>query len=400
MSEQPVKDPGDDTTEPTPSWAPPADPVARPIQPEELAAESFGVEPGETAETMSPLAPPEDSQPAVETELAAEPESGLPEPVAEEPVEPETAPVEPQEAWPEPVTSEPQYAEPAPAEEFAEPEPEPESAPARAVLEPEPYVAEPVASEPAVAVPLIPEHEPEPDVTAPTTPIGYSETVVVPTGPVTPDPTQAIFRDSPVDAIPDPYADPMSEEAQKLAAERAARKEARDAALAATAPVPVVTPEPVVIKQRTNDKFFGALGVFLLRLVVAGIFGIRGYQMLGDLAATQERLASTLLAPYAQILAIVIGSVHLAIALALILGLLTRVAGLGVALVAGGALGLVWWGPWSPFVAGQAGFLGELELLLTAVGVLLLFIGGGGWSIDRSFRSARARDKAARQLAP
>ncbi|MGC4155080.1 MAG: DoxX family protein, partial [Propionicimonas sp.] len=174
----------------------------------------------------------------------------------------------------------------------------------------------------------------------------------------------------------------------------------RDAALAAAAPAPVVAPEPVVIKQRTNDKFFGSLGLFLLRLVVAGIFGLRGYQMLGDLAATQERFASTLLAPYAQILAVVVGSIHLAIALALILGALTRVAGLGVALVAGGALAFVWWGPWSPFVAGQPGFLGELELLLAVVGLLLLFVGGGGWSIDRSFRSARAKDKAARQLAP
>ena len=145
----------------------------------------------------------------------------------------------------------------------------------------------------------------------------------------------------------------------------------------------MVAPEPVVIKERTNDKFLGSVGIFLLRLVVAGIFGIRGYQMLGDLAATQERFAQTLLAPYAQILAIVTGAAHLLIALALILGLLTRIAGLGVVLV-----------------AGQAGFLGELELLLAAVGLLLLLIGGGGWSIDRSFRSARARDKAARQLAP
>ena len=51
-------------------------------------------------------------------------------------------------------------------------------------------------------------------------------------------------------------------------------------------------------------------------------------------------------------------------------------------------------------MAGQQGFLGELELVLAAVGLLFLCIGGGGWSIDRSFRSARAKDKAARQLAP
>ena len=66
---------------------------------------------------------------------------------------------------------------------------------------------------------------------------------------------------------------------------------------------------------------------------------------------------------------------------------------------AGGALAFVMWGPWSPFVPGQPGFLGEFELLLAAVGLLFLLVGAGGWSVDRSFRSARQRDKAERQLA-
>ena len=366
MSEQPVNDPGDETAEPTRAWAPPADEATGPKQPKDATGpeETTDVAEGETLliSEDEPGAPAEPDQSS-----AAEPTSVLPEPSAE-----------PTDALPEAA------AEPASV------------LPETSV--PEPLPAEPETPVPATPVPVTPEPT-ELEVTAPTTPIGLSETVAVPTAAATPEPTQAIFRDSPPEAV-DPYADPLSEEAQKLAAERAARKEARDAALAAAAPAPVVAPEPVVIKHRTNDKFFGSLGLFLLRLVVAGIFGLRGYQMLGDLAATQERFASTLLAPYAQILAVVVGSIHLAIALALILGALTRVAGLGVALVAGGALAFVWWGPWSPFVAGQPGFLGELELLLTVVGLLLLLIGGGGWSIDRSFRSARARDKAARQLAP
>ncbi len=335
MTEQPVKEPGDETAEPTRAWAPVADDVTETREPE--AAADPG--PVEAVETGEPSASP------------AEP--------SEPPAQPSDTIVPPPVVEPTAVSA-------------------PET--------PSPWLAQPSA-------------EPEPtalEVTAPTAPLGFPETVALPVE----APAQTIFRDSPTEAIPDPYADPLSEEAQKLAAERAARKEARDAALAAVAPPPVVAPEPVVIKERTNDRFLGSVGIFLLRLVVAGIFGIRGYQMLGDLAATQERFAQTLLAPYAQILAIVTGAAHLLIALALILGLLTRIAGLGVVLVAGGALAFVWWGPWSPFVAGQAGFLGELELLLAAVGLLLLLIGGGGWSIDRSFRSARARDKAARQLAP
>ena len=52
-------------------------------------------------------------------------------------------------------------------------------------------------------------------------------------------------------------------------------------------------------------------------------------------------------------------------------------------------LAFVLWGNWSPFVAGRAGFVGELELLLAVVGLLFLCVGGGGFSLDRSFRKSR-----------
>ena len=364
MTEQPQNE-RDDEPDETRTWAPAEieseQPGGAAVEDEQHQAMENAVEEG------MPVVP-QDQEPAVPEAPAAEPEVTETEPAGVE-TEPAAA------AEPTLAVAETHEAEPVPSE-----------------AEPTIAVTEPVAAEPAVTEP-----ETEVEVTAPTMPIGLSETIALPNE--APEPTQAIFRDSPTEAIPDPYADPQSEEAQKLAAERAARKEARDAALAAVAPAPVVAPEPVVIKHRTNDQFFGALGIFAFRLVVAGIFAIRGYQMLGDLAGTQERIASTLLAPYAQILAIVVGAAHLLIALALLLGLLTRVAGLGVLLVAGGALAFVWWGPWSPFIAGQPGFLGELELVLAASGLLLLLIGGGGWSLDRSFRSARAKDKAARQLA-
>jgi uncharacterized membrane protein YphA (DoxX/SURF4 family) len=193
--------------------------------------------------------------------------------------------------------------------------------------------------------------------------------------------------------------EPISEEEQKLAAERAARREARAAALAAPPPQPVPAPAPVVVHKRTNDKFWGSLGLFLLRLVLAGIFAVRGLNILTDIPAAQTQFAKTVLAdiqPGPQVWAIITGVASLLIALSLLLGLLTRVAGLGIALIAGGALALVYWGPWNPFVQGQPGFLGEYQLLLATVGVLLLFIGGGGWSLDRSFRAGRERDKRER----
>ena len=209
-------------------------------------------------------------------------------------------------------------------------------------------------------------------------------------------------------------------ERERLVAERAARREARLAALApAPEPEPVAAPaasgpgvaapaavgagvgvgaaaasnlpvrtETVTVTQRSTDKFAGSLGLFLLRLVVAAIVGIRGLYHLLNLPATTEMIQGTVL-PYPGILAIVLGAAEVAIAIALVFGLLTRLAGLGLILVAGGALGFVLWGPWSPFTGGQAGFAGELELLLVAVGVLFLLVGAGGWSVDHGFRARR-----------
>lgn len=182
-------------------------------------------------------------------------------------------------------------------------------------------------------------------------------------------------------------AEPSAEE-RKLAAERAARREAREAALAAPDVRAVPTPEPVVVTRRTTDRFLGGFALFLLRLVVAAILTVRGLDFVMNPVAAQELFATTVV-PEPAIMSAVTGFASLAIAVALVFGLLTRVAGLGVTLIAGGALAFVLWGNWSPFVAGRAGFVGELELLLAVVGLVLLCVGGGGFSLDRSFRKSR-----------
>lgn len=214
-------------------------------------------------------------------------------------------------------------------------------------------------------------------------------------------PTESIFRpvpgSRPEEAEPT-RVDVVSDEERKLAAERAARREARVQALAATAPVAAPAPAPIVLIKPTTDKFFGSLGLLLLRWVTAGILAIRGLNLLTDIPAAQAQFAQTLI-PEPQIMAIVTGVAALLIALSLVIGLLTRIAGLGVALIAGGALAFVQWGAWSPFVPGQPGFLGELELLLAAVGLTLMLVGAGGWSLDRSFRAGRQRDKAEKAAA-
>lgn len=211
--------------------------------------------------------------------------------------------------------------------------------------------------------------------------------------------------------VADPDQRDWDAEHERLVAERAARRQERLDALAPAAPVvptagstasealvleraaqPLEPAEPVVetVVKRNTDRFLPSLGLFLLRLVTAAIMGVHGLNKLLDLPAATEAMAQTVL-PEPSIMAIVVGAAEVGIAIALVFGLLTRLAGLGIALIAGGALAFVLWGPWSPFIAGKPGFIGELELLLAAVGLLFLTVGAGGWSIDRGFRARRDR---------
>lgn len=178
-----------------------------------------------------------------------------------------------------------------------------------------------------------------------------------------------------------------------LAAERAERKAARDKALGNVPRSPEVELAPLP-QVRTTDKFLGSLGLFLLRVIVAGIFGLRGIQHLTNLADTNSLIANTWLADYLDpaVFAIVLGAAELLIALALVLGLLVRVAGFGVTAISVLALAFVLWGATSPFVE-KFGFTGEYELLLAGVGLLFMTLGGGGWAVDRSFRKSRQARK-------
>lgn len=150
---------------------------------------------------------------------------------------------------------------------------------------------------------------------------------------------------------------------------------------AATDLVPVTHPK----EQRTTDRFLGSVGLFVLRLVAAAIIGLHGFAKMLDLSAVQNMLANTII-PQPVIMSYVLTGAEIAIALALVFGLLTRLAGAGLAAIGIGALVFVLWTS-NPFTGNQ--LTGELELLLGAVGLLFLCVGGGGWSIDRAFRRRR-----------
>ena len=88
----------------------------------------------------------------------------------------------------------------------------------------------------------------------------------------------------------------------------------------------------------------------------------------------------------------VLGICECIAAVCIILGLFTRVAGAGIIAIMVLSLTFIFWGSFAIFKA--MGFKGELELLLAACGVLLLFLGAGGWSIDAAYRRSRAAAKA------
>lgn len=133
------------------------------------------------------------------------------------------------------------------------------------------------------------------------------------------------------------------------------------------------------------DRFDGAAGLIVLRLVTAVIFGIRGLQKLQHLDITRQQFTQ-LGIPYANTMALVTGIAELAIGLALVFGVAIRAAGIGIVIIAAGALAYVKWKTGNIFTTGQPGFAGELELLLAAVGVAFIGLGGGGWGVDRRFR--------------
>jgi putative oxidoreductase len=133
------------------------------------------------------------------------------------------------------------------------------------------------------------------------------------------------------------------------------------------------------------DRWDGALGLFLLRIVVAAIFAIRGLQKVQHLDVTRAQFEQVGI-PYADTMAFVVGVCEVAIAVALVFGILMRVVGIGIAVIAIGALVYVKWRTGAVFTDGQPGFAGELELLLAAVGLTFAGLGGGGWTVDRRFR--------------
>lgn len=181
---------------------------------------------------------------------------------------------------------------------------------------------------------------------------------------------------------------------QEQAAAKAREKAERDRRLGTVhstepAPAPVVVEKPGI---RSNDRFAGAFGLFLMRIITAVVVGAYGYQMLTERPPVIDALESISI-PSAGIVTWGLAGLLLVLAVMYIFGFGTRVAGCLTAVLAGLTLAFFRWGAFNPFIEGQAGFSGDIELLLAGLGLMFLFLGGGGWSLDGGIRRSRARRK-------
>ena len=180
---------------------------------------------------------------------------------------------------------------------------------------------------------------------------------------------------------------------QAEAAARARQKAERDRRLGTVAAAEAPAAAAAAPAKRTTDRFAGSLGLVLLRIVAAAVVGVLGFQIVTETGPVTDALQS-IGVPQADMVAMGVGILALVLAAMILFGLGTRIAAVLLAALAVATLVLFRWGHFNPFVAGRAGFSGDLEFLLAGIGLCLLFVGAGGWSVDAGLRRSRARRKA------
>lgn len=368
-----------------PEPAVPTTPVTEPESP--AVAEPTPHEPVAHEPAVSEPAPVADPEPAREAVVETESETTVTQevplfheaPEAKDPADEETVVqrLVPEEPAAPAVAEAPAEVSDESVEQAVEPVVEEPAEPVR----PRPIIPEQVQAQPVNAVPegVFRDADAEPAAEAPT------EIIETPEEEPGTEPTAAM----PV--VPAEELDAERQLEEQLAAARAARNERLGVVESSGSEVraPQATP------PRTTDRFLPSFGLLVLRVVVATILGIIGYQILTSPEATTERLATTLV-PQPQLMAWVLGFTLAGIALFLVIGLMVRVTGLLMLVLSIATLALYRWGAFSPFMKGVEGFSGDRDLLLGAVGLLFIAIGGGAWGIDGAFRRARARAKAER----
>lgn len=137
------------------------------------------------------------------------------------------------------------------------------------------------------------------------------------------------------------------------------------------------------------------IGLFLIRLVLGTIFIAHGAQKLfaigvANFSAGLEQMG----VPAAGVMGPLVVLAELGGGIALVLGLFTRVAGLGIIAVMTGAIALVHYP--NGFFAPD-GF--EFNLMLMAAAIGLIVMGAGAWSVDAMLARGADRDTSSQTTA-
>ena len=180
---------------------------------------------------------------------------------------------------------------------------------------------------------------------------------------------------------------------EELAHARIQSRAQRDERLGTVHPVENDEPRVVTITKPSTDRFFGACGLFLVRIVLAAFTGIVGWQAMVNRPAVVEALTYTgVNSSVASSAALFVGILLLIAAFFMLIGLATRLLSIGLLAATGAFLAFFRFGPFSPFLEGKFGFYGDREVLLATLFLVMIFLGAGGWSLDAGMRRRR-RDR-------
>lgn len=216
---------------------------------------------------------------------------------------------------------------------------------------------------------------------------------------------RTLFRDEaptialPAGGVAAAAAVPLMERTDVVDAQEAARvrreeRAARDRQLGKVIAAPDDPDEPLVTKFTAPSTYKGlpSLGALLFRLVIAAVVGIRAWQHITHLSATRDMWAATIV-PSPGIIAWTQIGLEIAIAVMLVLGLGTRIAGLLLLVLAITQLAFIQWGVVSPFQPGAADFIGVVDVLFAGAGILFATVGGGRIAFDGAIHTGHIRRK-------
>ncbi len=413
VAEEPAADAGN-VVEPPASVAPAE--VPGPVAAEPVAAEPVTPEP--VAQTVTP-APVEEPAAASEPDAVEEPEAV---PARAYPSEVAAAPVVADEPIVEAPVAEKPVEEPVVAEKAAAAEPVAETSVESSDVD-EPTRIHPIDA--SLGAPIVDESaaddvvhtEPSAEATALQAPVGdeFADDFTEPLAADAAADAEAarqrmLFRD-----VAPPIgmgvagaaalgATPAAEKTAVLDAQEAARlrreeRAARDRQLGKVI-ASQEEDEPLVTPFTTPSTYKGlpSFGFLLFRWIIAAVVGIRAWQHITHLTATQKMWEATVLQSPGTIAWVQIG-LEIAITVMLVLGLGTRIAGVLLLVLSVVQLAFVQWGAVNPFQSGSIDFIGIVDVMLAGAGLLLATVGGGAAALDGTIHKGAIKRKNSKLFA-